>query len=486
MSIVRSGVRVGAAAFALGLSLACPQSVGVAAADGTDSDSTSVSTGPASPSTGAGQATTATRSLASRSMRRAPSSRADAPQTQTPAPADPAAGPVARASDAAKVAADADSAVPRQLPRPASAVRAPRAANKATPTTTNTVETPPAGSSQPAARVAAVVALPAYTDAGAPIASAVAGASPSAAEIDWRTRGLAPVARPAWTLSPAAILDHILYTATNWLSSLPANPIADFLQGALLLVRRTLIPDFAPPTEAPPSTPTPGWNNGRGTDSFWYRTGIDLQGDTRTWPVLRGTPGAPLIGTHDWLSTTDFQDPHYPYDGVQGIIYNHSDQTIAVRTVAIFPNKVVVPGPEALVWQTAILEPGDAVSYQLFNSDPHSDDVNYLTFYQAAKDRQGNYYTFGDPIGLGLIDYDFAQPSTYFVPAGVSPPPSPREGWREGEEHHDIWGSVDIATKREGDGWQINPSRAYLDRYPDPSNEYTADWAIFTINVYSL
>lgn len=45
MSKAVSGVRVGAAAFALGLSLAGPQAVGVAAADGGDADSSSVSAG---------------------------------------------------------------------------------------------------------------------------------------------------------------------------------------------------------------------------------------------------------------------------------------------------------------------------------------------------------------------------------------------------------------------------------------------------------
>ena len=45
MMAINRGVRVGAAAFALGLSLAGPQAVGVAAADGGDADSSSVSAG---------------------------------------------------------------------------------------------------------------------------------------------------------------------------------------------------------------------------------------------------------------------------------------------------------------------------------------------------------------------------------------------------------------------------------------------------------
>lgn len=49
MPLVKSGVRVGAAAFAVGLSLAGPHVVGIAAADATDTESASVSAGPAHP-----------------------------------------------------------------------------------------------------------------------------------------------------------------------------------------------------------------------------------------------------------------------------------------------------------------------------------------------------------------------------------------------------------------------------------------------------
>src|SRR4051794_8394326 len=47
LSIAKSGLRVGAAAFLLGLGLAGPQVLCVASADGGDTDGASVSTGPA-------------------------------------------------------------------------------------------------------------------------------------------------------------------------------------------------------------------------------------------------------------------------------------------------------------------------------------------------------------------------------------------------------------------------------------------------------
>ena len=61
-----------------------------------------------------------------------------------------------------------------------------------------------------------------------------------------------------------------------------------------------------------------------------------------------------------------------------------------------------------------------------------------------------------------------------------------RSGIRAGETNEEIWGSVHLSVKRENDGWQIPTSQAYLDRYPNPNNPSTSDWAIFTIRIKSL
>lgn len=293
------------------------------------------------------------------------------------------------------------------------------------------------------------------------------------------------VSHPANAISAhslTAAINQFFYTAADWLSSLPASPVTEFLQGALLLVRRTVWPNYSPP----PSSN--GWNNGVGTDDFWYRTKVDVRGEpSREWPALSGIPGAPLIG----VGGSSFRPLNllgglsYSLDGVQGIVYNQSNETIAVRTVGVFPNYTSSEQAERLtdigVYQTAILEPGGAVSYQLFNVNSLSGNVNFLSFYRV---KEGS--PTGDPVRFGLYDPWAGRPSTYFQPPGVNPPPSPRTGWREGEEHHDIWGSIDIAAKREGDGWQINASPEYLARYQNPSNDATEDWAVFTVNVYSL
>jgi hypothetical protein len=51
------------------------------------------------------------------------------------------------------------------------------------------------------------------------------------------------LATPAQVVSTASIsIAQLLDRAADWLSGLPANPVTDFLSGALLLVRRTLLP----------------------------------------------------------------------------------------------------------------------------------------------------------------------------------------------------------------------------------------------------
>lgn len=290
---------------------------------------------------------------------------------------------------------------------------------------------------------------------------------------------------PARTISAPSLtvaINQFFYTAADWLSTLPASPVTEFLQGALLLVRRIVWPDYSPPTSAN------AWNKGFGTDDFWYRTKVDVPDEMpREWPALSGIPGAPLIGVggRSFKGLDPIPGLSYSFDGVQGIVYNQSNETIAVRTVGVFPNHTSPEQADRIrdiaVYQTAILEPGGAASYQLFNENSLSTNVNFLSFY-----RFDNGSPIGEPVRFGLYDPWVGRPSTYFQPPGVDPSPSPRTGWREGEEHHDIWGSIDISAKREGDGWQINASPEYLARYQNPSNDATEDWAIFTVNVYSL
>ena len=69
MPVLNSGVRAGAAAFVLGLSLAGPQALGVANADTSAADSTSVSAGAAEPSAVSGDESSPSRAAVGRGGR---------------------------------------------------------------------------------------------------------------------------------------------------------------------------------------------------------------------------------------------------------------------------------------------------------------------------------------------------------------------------------------------------------------------------------
>jgi hypothetical protein len=106
----------------------------------------------------------------------------------------------------------------------------------------------------------------------------------------------APAAAPAPTTASAtpaptlaelntAVVDFF-DNATTWLASLPANPLSDFLSGALLLVRRTLFNQLptADPAQADIVTDT--------AQGFIYAT--DPEGDQLTYTVIEA-PGSGTV-----------------------------------------------------------------------------------------------------------------------------------------------------------------------------------------------
>jgi hypothetical protein len=75
-------------------------------------------------------------------------------------------------------------------------------------------------------------------------AVAAAPGGPKAVAVSSSARSAAPVlATPAQVVRAVGIrVAQVLDQTADWLSGLPANPVTDFLSGALLLVRRTLVP----------------------------------------------------------------------------------------------------------------------------------------------------------------------------------------------------------------------------------------------------
>lgn len=233
MNKTKTTARVGAAAFALGLSLTGPQAMGVASADSPDSDSASASAPPnpsstrgaASPRSAAGRTATATRSPAeaSRAERGPRSAAAESPSVREAVPAvrvEPSN--INRASAAAPEANvqafQASSPSRRQSRQLAPVTPLARAASDPTDNAgVTTVVTP-------AAAVAVAATSPASPD---PIASL-----PTPRAMTATPTGL------LWQVNTAAV--NWFNDSSNWLAGLPANPVSELLQGALLLVRRSL------------------------------------------------------------------------------------------------------------------------------------------------------------------------------------------------------------------------------------------------------
>lgn len=226
MSVSKCGVRVGAAAFVLGLSLAGPHAVGVAAADSTGADSGSVSAGPGS--AGPAAANTSRGSAVTRG----------------------AAGRAAKSAAAARPAASTETrrrtaVVPAISAAPVSnTVASPGDASERLPQT-------------PAPSAAQLVGVPTRAPAVAPLLAdvrvlpaAVSSAKPAAAcGSCWAFGATGGGGEPAWVTPPTlrqVATVHLVRTIDQiggLLSGLPNTPFTDFVSGVLLMVRRALVPD---------------------------------------------------------------------------------------------------------------------------------------------------------------------------------------------------------------------------------------------------
>lgn len=206
--------RAGAAAMALGLSLAGSHAVGVAGADAPEQDAGPVSAEASDAQSPAGPA----KSGASRA-----SSAADRQMSHRPRPA--AGQTETTAAEYPRPAATAGGAVRqtrvRHGDRPATG---PAASPAAAPTTVSAAAVTTPGP----ASVAGLT--PAGASTSAPVSSGPLGANPALA-----TPAAGPVA------AAGAAVGRFFDAADDWMSQLPRNPVTEFLQGALLLVRRSLL-----------------------------------------------------------------------------------------------------------------------------------------------------------------------------------------------------------------------------------------------------
>ena len=250
MSVKRSGARAGAAAFAVGLALSSAPGAGIAAAAPSEDDTSSVSApksgGPANPTRTSGSGDAEQSPAPGRRATR----RGLSPATDPAASAEPISARRARPADSDPTPKPATVGSQLQQVSPAAA------SSPVGPANLPSVFTPSLPALTPAAAIAS--ALPARTPARAARATRTAQAAT-----------VRPAADPA--LAMGTMLAGFLTSSTNWVSGLPANPVSDLLEGALLLVRRTLINLFP--------TLNPGQTTGQGatTATGAYYTDAELR-----------------------------------------------------------------------------------------------------------------------------------------------------------------------------------------------------------------
>ena len=250
MSVKRSGARAGAAAFAVGLALSSAPGAGIAAAAPSEDDTSSVSApksgGPANPTRASGSGDAEQSPAPGRRATR----RGLSPATDPAASAEPISVRRARPADSDPTPKPATVGSQLQQVSPAAA------SSPVGPGNLPSVFTPSLPALTPAAAIAS--ALPARTPARAARATRTAQAAT-----------VRPAADPA--LAMGTMLAGFLTSSTNWVSGLPANPVSDLLEGALLLVRRTLINLFP--------TLNPGQTTGQGatTATGAYYTDAELR-----------------------------------------------------------------------------------------------------------------------------------------------------------------------------------------------------------------
>ncbi len=242
MSVVKRGARAGVAAFALGLSLAGPQAAGVAVADNPDSDTPSASSPSDSPSHGSHRGSRAPRATqpaesGNTTARRGPVAAVDVP-------VDEAAVPTAAEIPVPKSGSAVDGVAP--TPEPArNHTPAATQHDSSVPAAAATVSVP-SSNVAPAADPAAGNSLTAVSQSGAAAATPAVPAvpRPAAAAVTTTTT----VSTPPALAKPAAIIGQAVTgffdTAVNWLTSRPNGPLSNFLEGALLMVRRTFFEMF--------------------------------------------------------------------------------------------------------------------------------------------------------------------------------------------------------------------------------------------------
>jgi len=297
-----NGLRICAATFLMTMAVAGPQSLGVAAADNS-ADRDSEATGSAASEGAPGaldRRVSNVRAPRVSAGPRAISAPAEAVSTLNQIPPTARKPATASARRAAAI-----------LPAPANS-QSPDGMKDLARAASTTSESPPAPAAMTTrahrpARIGTVSTPPAETPA-MPQPAAAAPTGPSVATpADRLAAGTMTDAR--MRIGATAMIKAVngfFDSTANWLSELPSSPITEFLQGALLLIRRTLF------NQGPVAKPlqTSGPVNEQIVGSV---DAIDLEGDEIIYTVTQapehGTVTIGSDGTYTYTPDPDFEGP---------------------------------------------------------------------------------------------------------------------------------------------------------------------------------
>ncbi|MEI7914527.1 MAG: hypothetical protein WCH82_07250 [Mycobacteriaceae bacterium] len=513
MSVLGRGVRVGAAAFVVGLSLAGPQAVGVAAADSADADGGAASVSEDAPGSPVRVGRAVPPRLSAVNGARRGGVAPDSVSLGTPTPAAVAPTRLGRASASVKSAAASPS---RMQSGSTSGARVAGGGAAAVVGGASGV-----GDSRLSAAAVSVgvAAVPAAAAASAAVAGAdVSGvASRLQSEVAAGTPGDSVTVPEDVQYVVESVSGNILDSlhnffdsASTWLATLPGGPVRDFLGGALLLVRRTLLPSGPNPfvsgfdssvgtydpsvgtydpsvgtydpsvgtydssvgTYNPPTEPAPNF------DSEYYRwydvqtVNIRSGEQSRLGPVLRGTSGAVFAGKNGYK---------WNDDGVKGIITNLTGQPIVVEASYDMDYRERFQD----ITSYAILLPNDWMPYRINNASMKFYGIN-LNTYKPENLPQPVAYTYAAELLLYDPFFWGSKPYVNFSAAGKS------KGdyyFNEGKVVNFVGDGYDkndiqVTVRRLKDrSWTASVSEAYRKRY---GVEINNDWAIFNIEIRSL
>lgn len=294
----RFGAQIGATMFLMAMAAAGPQAAGVAAADSSDADAPSVSFAPA-------RAAAPNARIARGSGTRARQERHEPPQVvigqSVPGPRGTVAAATVRAARAENLLQGV--APNEEQSRPATA------------SSSSAVSLAP---EQPVAIRSHRRAVATEPESRAPAVVSSSSAylvSPAVPPADFPPPSAATVSQPvAPDQAPTAVVQAVPVTvvqavngffdsAADWLSGLPASPVSDILEGALLLIRRSLF------NRAPVAKP-PSVNGPAGAQIVGSLEAIDLEGDPITYAVTvapqHGTVNIESDGTYTYTPDLEF------------------------------------------------------------------------------------------------------------------------------------------------------------------------------------